>query len=456
MRTHAKVALSLLLLRSLSTYAFDQNDPTRACPAPAAGFCNINAGCISGGTLTVTGASLFQGPVTISNTGNASGCTGGTPALLVDGGAVIEQDLGVGADLNVCGLATIGGFRNGNLFENDMIRSLVNCSGLATGCTDGRLVVFGDVGVSQDLRVCGEINSNNLVVCQTAAINNLVVNNVSGSGVLQGPTGATGATGETGPAGQTGATGQTGIPGITGATGAVGQTGNTGVTGATGASITGATGVRGATGATGATGVAGATGPTGSLNGTVANLIVTDTTDCTEIVGTGATGGALQVYGGASIAEHLCMGEGIFFPNVTGANSTALTYYEEFSGTLTAAYGANPITTPVPVNIVRIGTTVIFNVGVVPGIQVDATSSNIIISGIPARFIPAASSTPSPAVVANLLVQNQVATPIPSAARITYSGIINISQSDFTNFTGTPTNTIFNLQPFSFAYNLTF
>lgn len=345
MRTQTKVILLLLLLRSLLICAFDQNDPNRACPSPAAEFCNINAGCISGETLTITGPSLFEGPVRISNTGNASGCTGGNAALAVDGGVVIEQDLGVGGDLNVCGLATVGGFRDVGLL-NAELRSLVSCSGLTTGCGNGRLVVYGDAGISGDLRVCDKISSNNLDVCETGAINNffsnsgtienffsntgiinnLVVNvSISGSGAsgFRGDTGATGATGAigvtgpTGPAitgvtGTTGATGQTGAtgPAITGATGAIGatgntgNTGNTGVTGATGASITGATGAIGATGntgntgstgvtgATGAsiTGATGATGPRGDTGPGVGNTGATGETGSTGPTGVGATG----------------------------------------------------------------------------------------------------------------------------------------------------------------------
>ena len=53
--------------------------------------------------------------------------------------------------------------------------------------------------------------------------------------------------------------------------------------------------------------------------------------------------------------------EGIFFPNVAGANSTSLTYYEQFSTSLSATFEWPAITTT-PVTITpSIGANVIFN-----------------------------------------------------------------------------------------------
>jgi hypothetical protein len=253
-------------------------------------------------------------------------------------------------------------------------------------------VVFGDEGVSGDLRVCGEINSNNLLVCETAIINNLVVNNVSGSGVLQGPTGPAGATGVTGPTGNTG---------LTGVTGNTGNTGLTGITGATGASITGATGVTGVTGntgntgRTGVTGQTGATGPTGVFAGTTPSLAITDTTDCTETLGNlpPSSGGALQVAGGASINMHLCMGEGIFFPNVGGVNSTALDYYESFDTTIqftSAPSGAGPVN--VAALFVRVGRVVTLRVNQTGPLLIPAFDVPLF-NGIPARFLPQGADT---------------------------------------------------------------
>lgn len=472
MGTIMKCIFSLTLL--LSGVLNASEDITRSCPAPAATFCGLNAGCISSNTIIVTGAANFSGPVTISNTGDASGCTGGIPALRVEGGAVVEEDLGVGGDLNVCGFATVGGFRNGNLLENEMLRSLVSCSGLATGCNDGRLVVFGDEGISGDLRVCGNVTSNNSDVCGTATINNLVViNSISGTGVSglrgatgptgptglrgetgpgtgnTGPTGATGPRGDTGPGtGNTGVTGATGNTGATGATGPRGETGpgtgNTGATGATGAtgrtgatgiSITGATGPTGVTGTTGATGprgdtgpgtgntgatgATGETGPTGSTGamgatgptgptglmgvtgpkGDTGAAVVGPTGDslhllnianCTEQVPGGPTGGALIVSGGASILRDLCMGGSIFFPGsgVTGAVSSGLDYYEEYTQNVTWNYeGVGQAQSTV--RIVRVGqlaTLVAF-----PFFNVTATTANqfTTTTPLPARLCPA-------------------------------------------------------------------
>ena len=47
-----------------------------ACPAPSATFCGLNANCVSTITLNVTGPATFAGPVTITNTGQATGCVG--------------------------------------------------------------------------------------------------------------------------------------------------------------------------------------------------------------------------------------------------------------------------------------------------------------------------------------------------------------------------------------------
>ena len=65
-------------------------------------------------------------------------------------------------------------------------------------------MVFGNAGISDDLTVCGSIIGNNLSICQTGFINNLIVQGtVTGAGFsgFIGGGGATGATGATGPAG---------------------------------------------------------------------------------------------------------------------------------------------------------------------------------------------------------------------------------------------------------------
>ena len=525
MGTKMKFLLSLIVLFAQAQLI--ASEPTRACPTPAAGFCSVNAGCISATTLIVTGPSNFSGPVTISNTGNASGCTGGNPALTVDGGVVIEQDLGVGGDLNVCGFATVGGFRDVGLLDAEL-RSLVSCSGLATGCGDGRLVVFGDAGISGDLRVCGEINSNNLLVCETGTINNLVVNvSISGSGVsglrgdagatgatgpigVTGPTGpsitgatgatgalgATGVTGATGPAitgatgatGNTGNTGNTGVtgatgPAITGATGAIGatgntgNTGNTGLTGATGPSITGATGATGprgdtgpgvgntgATGATGQTGptgigVTGATGPTGSVDPTQP-LVITNTDDCTETVGgnPAASGGALQVAGGISVVKHICAGSGIFFPNVAGANSSALDYYEQVTASINfVASNTNIVATNAVFT--RVGNVVTIKIPLTNNTRQNVGGMSLQI--VPARFQPAA--TTWAAGVGGLIVDGGIR--IPLSFQVFAGGVITIdtwqaspaSANGYTLITGLNSlgnQTLCNLEAVSITYSI--
>lgn len=122
------MACSLMSI-SLSTLA-DQ-DPSRCVPCFVTGttslaqFCNIAATklCVTGSTQTDT--------LTVCGTGNASGCTGGNPALNVAGGAVI------GGNLAICG------------------------TGNASGCTGGSpaLNVAGGVVIGGNLAVCGLITS---------------------------------------------------------------------------------------------------------------------------------------------------------------------------------------------------------------------------------------------------------------------------------------------------------
>ena len=136
--------------------------------------------------LTVTGASIFEGPVTITDTTQSFACDEG--ALIVEGG------VGIMGNLNVCGAITAtGGISfTGPLIILDHTQSL-NCSGgalavpnggvgiggnlnvcgtgmfgspviitsTATGssCSEGALVVFGDVGIEGSLNVCQVITA---------------------------------------------------------------------------------------------------------------------------------------------------------------------------------------------------------------------------------------------------------------------------------------------------------
>lgn len=235
-------------------------------------------------------------------------------------------DLAVGQDANICGFATVGGFRNGSLLAQEGLRSIPGCTGLPGDCADGRLLVIGDAAVTENLFVCGDVSvngritTNNLSVCQTGIINDLIViNSITGPGLV-GAVGATGATGSTGLVGLTGSTGSTGQTGAT-VTGSTGQTGATvtGSTGATGFSgTTGPTGAGGFTGSTGSTGQTGATvtGSTGSTGQT--GVSITGSTGSTGSTGfTGSTGqtGVTGPTGIASLAAY-----GYFFDSALSLN----------------------------------------------------------------------------------------------------------------------------------------
>ena len=96
-----------------------------ACPDNSAHFCNI---CVDGSVI-------------INGTGTSDSCTGAGNALAVAG------DVGIGGDLNICGLTTMGGGR--------ALSRSIPCTG-----SNLRLEVLGDVGISDDLYVCGTIIAN--------------------------------------------------------------------------------------------------------------------------------------------------------------------------------------------------------------------------------------------------------------------------------------------------------
>ena len=83
MSTYNKLLILLFISPFIGVFAKQSEDEnqTRSCSGPAAGFCAVNAGCISANNLLVTGPSQFSGPVIISNTGQATGCIDGDPAL---------------------------------------------------------------------------------------------------------------------------------------------------------------------------------------------------------------------------------------------------------------------------------------------------------------------------------------------------------------------------------------
>ena len=58
------------------------------------------------GATGPTGTFNTSNPVIFSNTGNASGCTGGAPAVTVLGGEAIYGNLGVGGGIQSCGFIT--------------------------------------------------------------------------------------------------------------------------------------------------------------------------------------------------------------------------------------------------------------------------------------------------------------------------------------------------------------
>lgn len=60
----------------------------------------------STGSTGATGTFDTSSAIVFSNPGNAEGCTGGSPAVLVLGGQVIYGNLGVGGDIHACGFIT--------------------------------------------------------------------------------------------------------------------------------------------------------------------------------------------------------------------------------------------------------------------------------------------------------------------------------------------------------------
>jgi hypothetical protein len=324
-----------------------------ACPAPAARFCSVNADCVSTSTLNVTGAATFEGPVIINYTGSAGDACGG-------GALSVEGDLAVAQDANICGFATVGGFRYGSLLAYEDLRSVPGCQPLTGPCDNARLLVIGDACVTQDLVVGEDLRSDNLSVCDTATIFNLLVtNSITGPGMF-GAVGATGPTGSTGSTGQTGSTGSTGLIGQTGSTGRTGSTGNTGSTGQTG--FTGNTGPIGPTGSFGQTGSTGATGEAGAI-GSTGNTGSTGQTGST-----GATG---------------------------NTGPTGPVDYESSQETLsvfTAPLGGGGFGPALPINITftRVGNLVTATSILVTGLAVPANGNSFVIriTGIPARYQP--------------------------------------------------------------------
>ncbi len=97
-------SIHLILLFSI----FFSTSLFAACPEPASHFCNV---CVRGtlvsntgifNNLFVSGASVFSGPLDITDSTQSTGCTNG--ALTVAGG------VGIVGDLNVCG--SISGVSN--------------------------------------------------------------------------------------------------------------------------------------------------------------------------------------------------------------------------------------------------------------------------------------------------------------------------------------------------------
>lgn len=324
-----------------------------ACPAPAARFCSVNADCVSTSTLNVTGAATFEGPVIINYTGSAGDACGG-------GALSVAGDLAVAQDANICGFATVGGFRDGSLLAYEDLRSVPGCQPLTGPCDNARLLVIGDACVTQDLVVGEDLRSDNLSVCDTATIFNLLVtNSITGPGMFgavgaTGPTGSTGSTGQTGSTGNTGSTGQTGSVGQTGFTGSTGNTGSTGQTGFTGnTGPTGQTGSIGQTGSTGETGAIGSTGNTGSTGQTGS---------------TGATG---------------------------NTGPTGPVDYESSQETLSVftrpvGGGADGAAVPINITFTRVGNLVTATSSLATGLAVPANGNTFffLITGIPARYQP--------------------------------------------------------------------
>ena len=206
----------------------------------------------------------------------------------------VDEDARVLGNFNACTVATIGGFRNTPLDET---RAFLPCTG-----PQPTLVVLGDVGISEDLGLCGRETISDTTQSTSCTSGALVVAGGMGIGKNLNVCGLVTASGFSGPGFGTGATGATGLTGATGNTGATGVTGPIGVTGVTGA--IGATGPTApcCTGPTGATGATGATGPVGPSITGADPIFLTNTGNITGC--TGGTG-ALNVAGGVLIGGNL-------------------------------------------------------------------------------------------------------------------------------------------------------
>ena len=427
--------------------------------------------------LYVTGNTTVQN-ITIQGTGTANNF-GVTNNLIVGGTAIINNEtvnnnLTVGGtgtfnNLNVTGNSTVnnitiagtGTATNFNV-TNVLNTNNLNVTGAAkfsntaqsTGCTNGALTVSGGVGIAGNLNVCGTVTS----LGGFSGPGSIGATGITGATGATGATGVTGSSGNTGATGATGAAGNTGATGFTGATGIAGATGGTGTQGNTGP--TGATGSQGNTGATGATGSqgnTGATGATGSVGPTAASLIITNTTNCSESASGAATGGALQVYGGMSVALDLCMGGNIYMPGAGQAGGTIapLNYYEQYSFTTSwESTGTNTAVAGTTFTFFRIGDIVSIFVEAVDAIPATGGAGQIRSTvAVPSRFIPAGTDVVEIGVT---YAQSTGSNPTPYVATVAIqrqTGYIYIQNPADTSF-NFPTAPSYNFNAFSCTYCL--
>lgn len=76
------------------------------------------------GSTGATGIFDTSSPIIFSNPGNANGCTGGSPAVTVLGGEAVYGNLGVGGDIQACGIIT-GANLNTVILSNQTNHNLV-------------------------------------------------------------------------------------------------------------------------------------------------------------------------------------------------------------------------------------------------------------------------------------------------------------------------------------------
>ena len=135
-------------------------------PTGSTGSTGLMGATGSTGATGPTGTFDTANPVIFSNTGDASGCTGGSPAVTVLGGEVIYGNLGVGGGIQACGFIT-GTNLNTNVLANSANCNLSvgdntnNINGSATGVTAlGEGALQNNAGSYNTAVGCSALNQN--------------------------------------------------------------------------------------------------------------------------------------------------------------------------------------------------------------------------------------------------------------------------------------------------------